>query len=222
MRAVLATIALSALASAASAETLLHLTETATVSVRPDRLMGALRAEAATDSAASAQDRVNAMIADALAEARRADGIVASTDQYNVWRLEPKAGEAVQWRASQTLTLRGQDGPSVLKLLGVLQHKGLAVERLGWELAPETATSAEREATVQALKALRGRVDEVAGAVGLQFDAYRSLTVGNTPPMPIRPRTMTAALAAPAAPAAEAEDVHVDATVEAEVALRPR
>ena len=221
MRAALAAIALSALASAASAETLLHLTETATVSVRPDRLMAALRAEAATDSASSAQERVNAMIADALAETRRADGIVAATDQYNVWRLEPKAGETVQWRASQTLTLRGQNGPSVLKLVGALQQEGLAVERLGWELAPETATSAERKATVQALKALRGRADEVAGAVGLQFDAYRSLTVGNTPPMPIRPRTM-AVSAPPAAPAAEAEDVQVEATVEAEIALKPR
>jgi predicted secreted protein len=225
MRAAAAGLALCALASPGRAETVLHLSETATVSVRPDRLTAVLRADASTDSASTAQDRVNAVIGGALAEARKVDGIAVSTDQYNVWRLEPKAGEAAQWRASQSVVLRGQDGSSVLKLVGALQQEGLAVERLGWELAPETAQSAERTATLQALKALRGRADEVAGAVGLQSDAYRSLTVGSAPPTPIRLRTMAvpaAALASPAEPAAEAEDVRVNATVEADIALKPQ
>ncbi len=225
MRAALAGLAFCAVASAARAETVLHLSETATISIRPDRLTAAVRADAATDSAAAAQDRVNAAIADALAEAGKADGIAASTDQYNVWRIEPKPGETAEWRASQTLILRGQDGPSVLKLVGALQKKGMAVERLGWELAPETARSAERTATLQAVKALRARADEVAGAVGLQFDSYRSLTVGSAPPMPIRLRTMAvsaAALDPPVEPTAAAEDMHVSSTVEADIALKPR
>ncbi len=222
MRAMLAGLAACALAPAVRAETLLHLSQTATVTVHPDRLMAALRAEAATDSAATAQERVNTAIAGALAEARKAEGIEVATEQYSVWRLEPRPGEAGQWRASQTVLLRGGDGPSVLKLVGALQRKGLAVERLGWELAPETARSAEKTATGQALAELRARTDEIAGIVGLQFDVYRSLTVGSPAPMPPpRLRTMATALAAPAAPAAEAEDVRVDATVEADIALKP-
>ena len=207
-----------------SARPLLHLSETATVSVRPDRLTAVLRADASTDSASTAQDRVNAVIGGALAEARKADGIAVSTDQYNVWRLEPKAGEAAQWRASQSVVLRGQDGSSVLKLVGALQQKGLAVEGLGWELAPETARSAE---TTQPFRRSgppraggRGRRRSRPAIRCLpQFDGrQRSAT-------PIRLRTMAvpaAALASPAEPAAEAEDVRVNATVEADIALKPR
>ena len=223
MKTALAAAALCATVSGAAAETMLHLSETATVTVAPDRLVAVVRAEAAADSAASAQDQVNGLIREAVALAKAASGIAVATEQYNVWRLEPKNGAPSQWRASQSILLHGQDGPTLLQLAGALQQHGLAVESLGWELAPETARSARTEAENRALKALRGRADGIADAVGLQFDGYRSLTVGSAPPGAFRARTLAAAsLAAQSEPSAEAEDVRVDATVEADNGLKPR
>ncbi|CAH2604249.1 conserved exported protein of unknown function [Rhodovastum atsumiense] len=212
---------------AAAAETLLHLSETARVLARPDEITAVLRAEATAQTPAAAQARVNAAMAAAIEQARAVAGIAVATGGYAVWDQtprEPTASTSPQWHAAQTLELRGRDGEALLRLVGTLQAKGLATERLGWQLAPETARRARQEATRQALAGLRGRAGEAAELLGLRFDSFRSVRLDAAPPvaMPMLRATMKATLDATSPPSAEAEDVPVEAAVEAEAVLVPK
>jgi len=220
---------LSVPAGAASADTLLRLAETATVAVRPDQIVAQLRAEATAPNAAEAQQKVNAMMAAAVARARQVAGVTVSTGSYNVWRAGAVSGSAnadrgARWQASQTLELTGGDGAQMLTLADTLQQSGLATKYLGWRLAPGTTRDARRRATEAAVKALRGRAEEAAGLLGLRFVEFREVRLDNVRPMPM-PRMMAAAAPMPAGaapPVAEAEDINVEATVEADAVLAPR
>jgi predicted secreted protein len=225
---VLCTVALAmALAGpAAAAETLLRLSETARVMTPPDEIVAALRAEATAPTAAEAQARVNAAVAHALDQAKQVAGITATTGSYSVWnqmpRDRPQGREA--WRAAQTVEVKGGEGAALLGLVGVLQAEGLAVEHLAWQLAPETARHARTEATKLALGAVRARAEEAAGILGLRFDSFREVRLDNVRPLPAPSlRAMAApAMAAAPPPSAEAEDVAVEAGVEADAVLVPR
>src|SRR5581483_9381281 len=91
-------------ASPACAETLLHLSDSETVTVAPDELAASLRAEASSAKPADAQQRVNAMMADALARARQIAGVTVSTGGYSVWHVGPTPQDRTErWQASQSL-----------------------------------------------------------------------------------------------------------------------
>jgi len=218
-------IALLVAPAAAHAETLLRLAETATVMVHPDELVATLRAEALVGTAAEAQAKVNALVADAVEHAKRLPGVKVATGGYNVWRyFQGDKDRTQRWQASQTIELRSRDGAPLLGLIGELQARGLAVGGLGWELAPETARTAREQATAQAIKGLRGRAEQAAGLLGLSFGEFKEVRLDNTrplpPPTPRMAPMMAAAAAPPPPPTAEAEDVEVAATVEADVVLR--
>jgi uncharacterized protein len=211
--------------------TVLKLAETATVTIRPDELAASLRAEIIAGSAAEAQARVNAAIADALARAKAVNGVVVSTGVYGVYRIPPnqndKAGadKPERWQASQSVELTSHDSAALLKLVGDLQKSGLAVRNLSWRLSPDSQRKARAEATRQALAGLRGRADEAAAMIGLAFDGFKEIRLDNDRAMPVGARMMSAAVAvggAPTPPNAEAEDVSVSATAEADVLLRSR
>ena len=208
----------------ASAETLLHLAQTATVMVPPDELDATLGAQAVSPSPADAQQRVNAMMADALARARQVSAVTVSTGGYSVWRVGPTPQDhSERWQASQALQLKSHDGPALLKLAGALQQKGFATEQLAWRLSRQAEEKAHDAATKQALTRLRGRVEATAALLGLRFDSFKAVRLGSPSPPPY-PRLMGAAMAAPAAapPNAVAEDVPVTATAEADAILLPR
>jgi uncharacterized protein len=213
----------------AMADTLLRLAETATVAVRPDQIVAQLRAEATAANAAEAQQKVNATMAAAVARARQATGVTVNTGSYNVWRGPVVSGSAntdraMRWQANQTLELTGSDGTQMLTLADALQQSGMATKYLGWRLAPDTTRDARRRATEAAVKALRGRAEEVAGLLGLRFVEFREVRLDNVRPMPMA-RMMAAAApmaAGGAPPVAEAEDINVEATVEADAVLAPR
>lgn len=208
-------------------ETILRLTETATVLAAPDELEASLRAEATAPTAADAQKRVNDMMRDALETAKKISGIVVSTGGYNVWRNGPTAQDRNErWQAGQTLSLTGKDAEAMLRLVGDLQQKGLIEASLNWRLSREVERHARQAATKQALSALRGRAEEAAALLDLRFDAFREVRVdAMTPPMMPRrigvQRAMPAMAAAPP-PSAESEDLPVTATAEATIALKPR
>jgi predicted secreted protein len=212
----------------ARADTVLHLAETATVQARPDELAATLQVQATAPSAAEAQARINALAADALARVREAVGVTAQTGVYDVFRPAPPgpqehrpAGDT--WQATQSITLHGTDGAAVLALVGALQQKGLAVTQLGWRLSADAERTARQAATRQALQALRGRVDEAAGLLGLKFVEFREVRLDAARPQPFMPRMLAAAASPGAAPppSAMAEDTPVSATAEADALLRP-
>ena len=219
-----ALLALAPLAAArADDNTRLSLSETATVTVPPDELAAVLRAEATAPTPAEAQRMVNTTMADALARAREVAGVTAGTGGYGVFR---DAAKPERWQASQSLTLRSADGAALLTLVGVLQQKGLAVSDLHWQLSDAAERRAQAEATRRAVAALRARVDEAAGLLGLAFVRFNAVRLDAQ--RPVRPlmRMMSVTPAAAAAPApppsAAAEDIPVSATVEAEAALAPK
>jgi predicted secreted protein len=208
-------------------DTILRLSETATVMVAPDELVASLRAEAVAPNAQDAQRRVNEMMRDAIAAAKQVAGITVSTGGYNVWRIGATATDRTErWQAGQSLNLSGKDAEAMLKLVGDLQQKGLAQGNLGWRLSRETERAARKEATKQALSGLRGRADEAADILGLKFVSFKEVRLDSVAPPPIMPRQLMAARASVAAPAppptAEAEDMPVTAKAEADVVLKPR
>jgi predicted secreted protein len=223
MKRLLTFAVLTALAHPATAATVLHLSETAHVSVRPDELVASLSLDATAATPVAAQAQVNAAIGKALDQAKAAQGVAASTGFYRVWQTIKPTNE---WHASQQLELKQKgDGETLLKLIATLQGQGMALQQLGWEVAPETARRASADAMRAALGALRGRAEAAAEILGLRFIAFRqvNLDAGRSMPPPF-PRAMAMAAAAEQMPAphAEAADVDIEATVSADADLEPK
>jgi len=223
-------LALSCLAAAAAAradDTILRLSETATIMVAPDELAASLRAEAIAPNPQDAQRRVNEMMRDATEAAKKVSGVTLSTGAYNVWRVGPNQAERTEhWQAGQSLNLTGKDAAALLKLVGELQQKGLVEGSLIWRLSRDLERSARKDATKQALSALRGRADEAAEVLGMRFSSFREVRLDSVAPPPMMPRQAMvkgAAMAAAAPPpTAEAENMPVSASAEADIVLKPR
>ncbi len=98
-------------------------------------------------------------------------GVTASTGGYGVYRDASVKPE--RWQASQTLALRSADGASLQELVGALQQKGLAVSDLHWQLSDAAQHDAQAKALRQAISALRARVDDAAGLLGLRSCGFR-------------------------------------------------
>jgi uncharacterized protein len=213
-------------ASAAQAETILHLTESASVSVHPDELVTDLRAESIAPTAAQAQSQVNATMSAALARARSVAGLTVSTGSYSVWRQPTdQTNRTERWQASQSMTIKGRNSDSVLGLAGDLQKSGLAMSQLSWQLAPDTAQHARADAMTKAIKGLRGRIDAAASLLDMAFASYQSISLDGPRPMPMPRGPMPAPMRASAEalpPSAEAADIDVSATVDADVVLKSR
>ncbi len=207
---------------ALAADTHLHLSESATVTVSPDEIAGFLRAEATAATAAEVQKRVNDQMRDAVAAAKDIPGIAVTTGGYAVWRTVQNGTD--RWQGSQSLSLTATDGAALLKLVGALQQKGLAISGLNWRLAPETARKARLEATQKALSTLRARVDEAAAALDLRFGQFADVRLDSATAQPMRamPALAMSSRAAEAPPTAVAEDIPVTASVEADAILLPR
>jgi predicted secreted protein len=213
-------------APSAYADTLLRLSETATVTAHPDELDASLRVDVTAPTPAEAQRHVNATMADALAAAKTVDGVTVSTGGYFVWRVgSAPLAPPEHWQANQSLELTSHDGAALLKLVGELQQKGLAVAQLGWRLSESATKTARAEATRKAIAALRGRADEAAALLDLRFGSFKEVNLDSTRPPPFAPRMMamsaTASASAPP-PSAEATDVTISATAEADVVLLPK
>jgi len=209
----------------ARAETLLHLSDTETVTAVPDELAATLRAEATSASPADAQRRVNAAMAAALAQARKVSGLTISTGAYSVWHINPTPQDhADHWQASQTLDLSGDDGGTLLTLVGALQHAGMAIESLNWRLSRDAEHKAHEQALRAAIAALRGRANQAAGLLDLRFDSFKEVRLGQAapPPLPRFAGAMNMAMSAATPPSAVAADVPVSATVEADAILVPK
>lgn len=226
IRLLLAGTVCAGMSAAAQAETLLHLSETATIMVPPDELAASLRADAILPTAAAAQGRVNEVMRDALAAAHAVPGLTVSTGGYSVWRIAPTPQDKTErWQAGQTLDVSGTDDGAILKLVGRLQQKGLAVGNLGWRLSRHAERKAHQEATRQALSALRGRIDDAAAVLGLRFEQFKAVRLDGPQPQPPMLRAMAAPMAMAASgapPSAAPEEVAVNATAEADVILQPK
>lgn len=198
----------------ARADTILHLSVTASVTVMPDELVAQLTAQADAASAGAAQAQVNDMVSKALAAAKPLAGVLASTTQYSVWhQTDPK----VVWHASQGVALRSHNGARLLALVGQLQAAGLAVGDLSWQLSPALADKSYEQAMAKAIDKLTARTDAAAALLHLRARGFTQVTLGDDSSEPgPRPMLRMMAAAAPMAappPSAQADLVTVSATV---------
>jgi predicted secreted protein len=208
-------------------DTILKLSETATVTAAPDELTASMRAVAIAPTAQETQKRVNELMAAAIAAAKKASGITISTGSYNVWRVASSPSERNErWQAGQSLNLTGRDAEAMLRLVGELQQMGLVQNNLLWRLSRDSERKAREEATRQALSTLRARADEAAEILGMRFESFREVRLDSVAPAPILPRMQMATRATLAAPPpppnAEGEEMPVTASAEADVVLKPR
>lgn len=191
--------------------TLLRLSASASVAVTADRLSATLRAEARGAAAAAAQATVNGLIHAAIVQAAAVSGLRVVTGGYNVWHLAPPDG---RWEASQSLTISGGDAPALLALVGRLQGQGLVVGGLDWGLSRHVAAAAQEKAQALAITRLRADAKRAARLLGLRFDHFREVTLGEAGPPPPRPMMMMAARGA-VPPSALAGPQRVRASVSA-------
>jgi uncharacterized protein len=208
----------------AHADTILRLSETATVMAHPDELDATVRADATAFSAAEAQRRVNSLMADAIAAAKAVPRVAINSGGYFVAHPGPTPQDRRErWQANQSLILTSPDGAALLKLVGELQQKGLAVTQLSWRLSDAAARAAQAEATRKAIAALRGRAEEAANLLDLRFGSFKEVRLDGAQPLPLRMMApMAASAAAAPPPSAEATEVTVSATAEADIVLVPK
>ena len=210
-------------ADAAPATTEIHLTEQATRMIAPDRLRAQLRVEAKSSDARQLQADINRRMQAALDKAKRHPEVTAETGAYAVNR-DYSAKDKERWLGTQVLILSGKDFGALLALAGELQGDGMLVSDMRYEVARETLAAAQSALTASALAALKTRAGEVAAALGLALDRFKSVTVGNATtnvnPMPMA-RFQAAGMAASPMPppAAEAGEATVSLTVTADVIL---
>ena len=203
------------------AVTMLHLSATGSVQASPDQLVADLVAQATAPAAATAQRRVNEMIAAGMKAAQGVAGVEARAIGYSV---SPNDDKRPTWTAQQTLELRGADGPALLDLAGTLQQQGLAAASLDWQLSPALRRKAHDEATTAALKELQERAASAAATLGLHVGFLRDVRLDEPDPVPHGPyRVMGLAARAMPAPPPQATATPEDVTAQAaaDVVLRP-
>ncbi len=206
----------------------LHLSETARREISRDRLRAVLQVQAEGGDPAKIQAEVNQRMDAALAAAKSVPAIKVETGTYAVFREGSPSdkAESEKWLASQTLILTSKDFAVALGAIGTLQSKGLTVEGLGFDIAPETLRAAQDLLTAEALAALRARADRIATTMEMAVTRYKMLQVGNAteqggPPMPVRMMATKLSLTAPP-PVAEAGESTVWLTVDAQIVLGPK
>ena len=221
----LAFLAASSVAHAQDCETsppngpsVLHLSETATITVPPTLLVADLIANATSASAVTTQRHVNDLMARADHLAGKVPGIATDFQDYSTDFVDAANGVPAHWDASQTLEIRGHSGEMVLGLVGQLQSIGLSHGNLGWQVPPDEADAAGHKARLQALAALRQEALAAAQTLDLSVEDYQSvdLTGGRSPILSPAPMQMEAAMAPPLA---SADSQNISATVSADVIL---
>ena len=195
------------------ATTILHLSATGSVQVSPDKLVADLVAQATSPAAASAQRRVNEMMAAGMKAAQGVPGVEARAIGYSV---SPNDDKRPTWTAQQTLELHGTDGPALLDLLGALQQQGLAAVSLEWQLSPALRRKAHDDATTAALKEMQERAASAAATLGLHVRFLRDVRLDEPDLVPRGPfHAMGLAARAMAAPPPQATATPEDVTAEA-------
>jgi uncharacterized protein len=205
------------------AATELHLMQTATRMMAPDRIRATLRLESSGKDARVVQADLNRRMQSALDKAKSVSAVTAEAGGYAVYRsVDPK--DHGTWHAVETLVLSSSDFGTTLALAGELQEAGAFMSGVQFLLAPETFKSVEGDLTASALAGLKQRANAVAADLGMTVDHYKALNAGNAD-VPGRPEFFSAPMAAASVasppPVAEPADITVSLTVTADIILAP-
>jgi len=210
----------------ASSPSSVSLSASATASIPNDRMLAWMRAEADNADPAAAANVVNTRMAKALALAKAAKGVEASTSGYSSNQVAEK-NQPARWRVAQTLKLEGSDFASMSALITQLQTDGgLVVDGTQFSVSGASRRKAEEGLTQQAIKAWEARAPDAARGFG--FDTWRVGQVAIQSNDSFHPQPVMRAMAfeAKAAPVTlEGGNSEVTVTVSGEALLeapRPR
>jgi len=196
------------------------LSASATASIANDRMLAWMRAEADNADPAAAANVVNTRMAKALALAKAAKGVEASTSGYSSNQVSEK-NQPIRWRVAQTLKLEGSDFASMSALITQLQAEGgLVVDGTQFSVSGASRRKAEEGLTQQAIKAWQARATDAARGFG--FDSWRVGQVAVQSNDSFHPQPVMRAMAfdAKAAPVAmEGGNSEVTVTVSGEALL---
>lgn len=212
--------------------TVVNLNESAERDVTPDTMRARLMAQASHESAATAQNSVNAAMAKALARAK-ALGLEVETGGYNTYQdagarpasLPPGVKPpAPVWRAQQSLILTATDDAKLLEAVGALQNEGLLLQELGYTVSRAQSRALQDELFNEALQRLTQRAEKAAAALGMRFEGWARVGLnGGVIQRPVMMKTMGMAAESRAAPpVAAAGEQTVSVSVDGEAILRRR
>lgn len=183
-------------------------------------LAGALAYFEATEAnPSSLADKVNKVIAQALALAKDFPSVKVATAGTNTFPVYDRDGRTLTaWRMRSQIRLESRDIAAMSSLIGKLQSR-LAVSQISLEPSPETRRTAENEATVAAISDFRRRAQLVADTLGRKYRIQR-LSInqsGSHPPIFMRAKVAMASAEAAPTPIEAGEStvtVSINGTVE--------
>ena len=183
-------------------------------------LASALAYYEATDAnPSSLADKVNKVIAKALALTKDFPTIKVATAGTNTFPVYDRDGRTLTaWRMQSRIRLESRDIGAMSALIGKLQAT-LAVSQVSLQPAPDTHRAAENDATVKAISDFERRAKLVADTLGRKYRIQR-LSInqsGVRPPVYMRAKVAMATAEAAPAPIEAGEStvsVNISGTVE--------
>ncbi|GAB4164689.1 MAG: hypothetical protein Tsb006_4280 [Rickettsiaceae bacterium] len=150
--------------------TLLNLSVSEFTEVKEDLLIANLRFETDGPNQKVVQNKINSIMKKAINEAKKFNKLAFSTEQYSVYKYyQPKKqGEKVEpvWHGSQSIVISGSASDDILKLTGMLQDMGLAVNSLGYSVSAEKREEVRDSLMEKAVEKLMKKAGRVAKALG--------------------------------------------------------
>lgn len=131
-----------------------------------------------TDTATLAA-KVNKLINESLAVARKVPGVLISTSAYSTFPEYGAANQIVRWRATQDLTLQGRDTAAISSLLGTLQAGGLVLRTISFSVSRETRARLEDELMAAAITAFRSRAALITKSFGKNSYVIAAINIGD-------------------------------------------
>ena len=173
--------------------------------VAQDLLTASLSVEKQASNPHTLQTQINTIMAQALAKAKATNGVDASTEQYNVYPVDPdpnaKSKTPRTWRGMQTLQLKSNQSDALLTLAGALQDLGLTMQDLSYSVSPQKEEDARDALMELALAKLHDKATRAAKALGKTHIDFAEVNVdaASAPPIfhPVRMMAMAAMAAAP-------------------------
>lgn len=146
-----------------------------------NRIMVKLTVEARGNNAKQIQQEINKKMSDAIKKANSSRNVTVETSSYSVSRpyQSQNTKDVDRWRGSQTISLTSEDFEAVLSLSGTLQNDGLVMNDMRFFVAPETLKAVQDELTTAAVKELKERTGKVAKDLGLKFERFKNVNIGN-------------------------------------------
>lgn len=175
-------------------------------------------------SSADIAQRVNVIMADALAMAKEHAKVTVRSGNSRTWPIygsKPKNGQSPViegWRMRSELHLESRDAAALGALVGQLQAT-LAVSDIGFAPSPESRRKVEDDTALDAIRTFREKAGRYAGALKRPY-RIRSLNIhgGAVPPAPTF-RAMASATADSAPMPIEAGESIIQITVEGQIEL---